>query len=337
MTSRPKRILLTNDDGADSPFFNAWVDHLRSLGLNIVVASPSGPQSFASKAVSKGPLTVTQPAADVYHISGSPAACVNIALYSLNVDCDLIISGPNIGHNAGRAAVLSSGTIGAAMEGALADVRSIAVSFPFFAGFNNWPENEIEASVSVAAEICLKLWDTWPSALQDGPDACLPEHLVYNVNVPLGAGVTDVPALIFGGAGAAPQGAQGGSGAAQNSSWETFDAKSGDGGLAEALRPTTEPWFATTPPGASSAVPVHVTTVDPATGYRSLFAEQEPESGPPESGARTFVWSPKGLRVFQSRETIPDGDVRAIQSGAASISPLHVSYRPMRVALPRED
>lgn len=36
------------------------------------------------------------------HVDGSPATCVNLAVYSLIPDVDLVISGPNVGHNVGR-------------------------------------------------------------------------------------------------------------------------------------------------------------------------------------------------------------------------------------------
>lgn len=47
-------------------------------------------------------------AEDDYHIDASPASCVNLALYTLVQDADLIISGPNVGHNAGRYGCFSS-------------------------------------------------------------------------------------------------------------------------------------------------------------------------------------------------------------------------------------
>ncbi len=43
-----------------------------------------------------------------YHIDASPASCVNLAVYELVPDVDLVISGPNIGHNAGRCAGTNS-------------------------------------------------------------------------------------------------------------------------------------------------------------------------------------------------------------------------------------
>ncbi len=47
---------------------------------------------------------VDRKAEDDYHIDASPASCVNLAVYDLVPDADLIISGPNVGHNAGRCA-----------------------------------------------------------------------------------------------------------------------------------------------------------------------------------------------------------------------------------------
>lgn len=37
-----------------------------------------------------------------YEIEGSPASCVNIALYNFASDCDFVVAGPNLGHNLGR-------------------------------------------------------------------------------------------------------------------------------------------------------------------------------------------------------------------------------------------
>ena len=39
-----------------------------------------------------------------FEIEGSPATCVNIALYNFAADCDFVVAGPNIGHNLGRCA-----------------------------------------------------------------------------------------------------------------------------------------------------------------------------------------------------------------------------------------
>lgn len=109
-----------------------------------------------------------------WHVDGSPATCANLAVYDLVPDADLLLSGPNIGHNAGRGSLLSSGTVGAAMEAAIAGRKSIAISFPFCSGWNNWTEDQISAAVAASGSVTEKLWDSWS-----------PEADMYNVNVPL--------------------------------------------------------------------------------------------------------------------------------------------------------
>ena len=58
-----------------------------------------------------------------------------------------MLAGPNIGHNCGRSAVLSSGTVGAAMEGVIAGRKAVAVSFPFKDGFGNWSPEEVRTAM----------------------------------------------------------------------------------------------------------------------------------------------------------------------------------------------
>ena len=48
-----------------------------------------------------------------------------------------------------RASVLSSGTVGAALEGVLAGRKAIAISFPFFRGFSNWSKAEVIDAIQV--------------------------------------------------------------------------------------------------------------------------------------------------------------------------------------------
>ena len=66
---------------------------------------------------------------NLFLLTGTPADCVQIGLYDI-VDTrpKLILSGINIGLNIGRARTLSSGTIGAVIEGAIDGVRGIATS-----------------------------------------------------------------------------------------------------------------------------------------------------------------------------------------------------------------
>lgn len=191
----PVRVLLTNDDGPLSPFFAAWVEHVRaSLGWRAFVAPPAEGQSFVSKAVATGSnhssssssssssggsgkgvgISLTRIDADTVHVRGPPATAVNLALHHLASDCDFVVSGPNVGHNVGRGSVLSSGTVGAALEGAVAGRRAVALSFPFRNGFGNWTDEELRLAVEASDRVVADLWESWG----EGVD-------LYNVNVPL--------------------------------------------------------------------------------------------------------------------------------------------------------
>ena len=75
-----------------------------------------------------------------------------------------------------RGSVLSSGTVGAAMEAAIAGRRAIAISFPFFSGWDNWTPEQLAAAIRVAGLVTQQLWQQWGSG--SGPD-------IYNVNVPV--------------------------------------------------------------------------------------------------------------------------------------------------------
>ncbi|KAA6421610.1 MAG: hypothetical protein FRX49_08553 [Trebouxia sp. A1-2] len=179
----PARVLLTNDDGPESTFFQAWVQHVKDvLKWNYVVCIPGQQQSFVSKCISHGPLQVTHIDSRTMHVNGSPATCSNLAIHSLVPDVDFVVSGPNVGHNVGRASVLSSGTLGAAMEASLAHKKAIAISFPFN-GWGSWTDDDIATAVQMAGNVATQLWEEWQS---DDVQAD-----VFNVNVPLGFKTVD--------------------------------------------------------------------------------------------------------------------------------------------------
>lgn len=90
-------------------------------------------------------------------IEGSPADCVLCALYDPMKDArpDLILSGVNRGNNAAEN-TLYSGTIGAAIEGALQGVTSIALS-QFYGPANRDLADPFEAAVHHGAEVCRRI------------------------------------------------------------------------------------------------------------------------------------------------------------------------------------
>jgi 5'-nucleotidase len=125
------RILLTNDDGIDSPGLEALHDSLKDFAILTVVA-PEVEQSAVSHAISSLNLirlrNVKRDHFEGIAVKGTPADCIKIALRNiLQEKPDLIISGINVGANIATN-ILYSGTVAAAKEGALFGIKSIAIS-----------------------------------------------------------------------------------------------------------------------------------------------------------------------------------------------------------------
>lgn len=131
---RTLTFLATNDDGIDSPLLAALVRALLPHG-RVLVAGPDGERSWIGKAISRQKPQLRATRRDelfgcpAWAIDGTPADCVNLALgHLLEGRCDLVVSGINMGSNAGLPLILASGTVGGALEGALAGVHAVATS-----------------------------------------------------------------------------------------------------------------------------------------------------------------------------------------------------------------
>lgn len=126
-------ILLTNDDSIDSPLLAVAVDFLRPLG-NLKVVVPTEEQSWKGKSITRfSDMTAesrTIHGAEGCAFSGTPADCVNFAIYNLyeGAKPDLVVSGINIGANTGVSFTWSSGTVGACLEANIAGVPAVALS-----------------------------------------------------------------------------------------------------------------------------------------------------------------------------------------------------------------
>lgn len=125
-------FLIVNDDGIDSPLLQALIESFQKLG-EVTVAAPRHEQSWVSKCMSRFKAVDFIERDDLpcraFSIAGSPADCVNLALgYLCETPPTAVVSGINVGHNAGLAYILSSGTVGAALEGALHAIPSFAAS-----------------------------------------------------------------------------------------------------------------------------------------------------------------------------------------------------------------
>lgn len=128
------RILLTNDDGVLSPVLHRSAAAL-ALEHEVIVAAPAQDQSGKSHSFTHGEGRLLTYGLDetapwpFYRVDGTPSDCVKFAVSHLlkHNPPDLVISGPNLGENAGVSAVYS-GTVAAAREGALWGLPALAVS-----------------------------------------------------------------------------------------------------------------------------------------------------------------------------------------------------------------
>ncbi len=128
-SGRSLSILLTNDDGWDSPGIHALADALRAAGHRLTIVAPLGQRSGSGMKMTLGELDLVEQAAGVWSVDASPADAVSLGLRHLMRDNppDLVVSGANFGQNLGHN-VFISGTVGAALTAVIAGVPALAVS-----------------------------------------------------------------------------------------------------------------------------------------------------------------------------------------------------------------
>jgi len=168
------RILITNDDGVDSPGIHELAMQIEKAGFEAVVVAPDHDASGTGTSVGimarDRPIAVTPAriagfSGEAYGVAGPPAMCV-LAGYmgAFGPAPDVIVSGINAGLNPGRS-VTHSGTVGAALAGQNFGMRSIAVSVDYIVPWH-W---------STAAELTVSML---PHLIAGAPRAAL------NLNVP---------------------------------------------------------------------------------------------------------------------------------------------------------
>lgn len=126
-------ILVSNDDGITSKGIRVLVSVMKKIG-DVVVVAPDSPQSGMGHAITIGE-TLRLYEEDIFDdvlafkSSGTPADCVKLAKHYVLKDRtpDLVVSGINHGSNT-SISVLYSGTMSAAIEGALEGLPSIGFS-----------------------------------------------------------------------------------------------------------------------------------------------------------------------------------------------------------------
>jgi len=129
-------IVLTNDDGIESPGLTALLEELSGLD-EIVVVAPESQRSGSGKVISREfRLWESDPVGGVrrYCIDGTPADSVLAAIYVLSLKPRLLVSGINCGPNLGLEDAFWSGTVGAALEASIHGVPAIAASLALWRG-----------------------------------------------------------------------------------------------------------------------------------------------------------------------------------------------------------
>lgn len=166
-------ILIANDDGINAPGIYALAEEI-SKYHEITIVAPDEQRSASSHSITiSRPLRVRKHKyenikAEAYSIDGTPADCVRLALDKLvHKKVDLVLSGINKGYNLGMD-VLYSGTVSAAVEAAIYNIPSIAVSTDQF--------NEVK-QYKVAAHYARVVLD---KALEKK----VKSDIVLNLNVP---------------------------------------------------------------------------------------------------------------------------------------------------------
>ena len=170
------RILLTNDDGILSPVLYRVSDVL-AQEHDMVVVAPSIDQSGKSHGFTHRPdklLTCREELHrpyPIFQIDGTPCDCIKFAVSELLRDNlpDLVLSGINLGENAGVSAVYS-GTVAAAREAALWGIPALAVSLMA----------ETEAHITFALNWLLE----WLRSSEARPSLLPPPFTLWNINFP---------------------------------------------------------------------------------------------------------------------------------------------------------
>jgi 5'-nucleotidase len=166
-------ILVTNDDGVDSPGLLALKQSLQTIAEVIVVAPERNWSAAGHTKTMRQPLrvntTTLRDGSPAYCTDGAPTDCVALVMLGLlRAKPALVVSGINPGGNLAHD-LTYSGTVAAAMEAAINGIPGIAMSID--------ANHRAEIDFSPAAEIAARLARR---VLADG----LPPDTFLNVNVP---------------------------------------------------------------------------------------------------------------------------------------------------------
>lgn len=171
------RILVTNDDGITAPglaIAESIAAEIAGPDGEVWVVAPDTERSGVGHCISYVyPTRLNQIGPRRFSVDGYPADCALVGVRKLMAETppDLILSGVNRGHNVAED-VVYSGTAGAAMEGALCGVRSIALS-QYYRTIEGAPDDVWDAARAHGAE-----------AVRAALDMPWADKVFYNINFP---------------------------------------------------------------------------------------------------------------------------------------------------------
>ncbi|MBL0213067.1 MAG: 5'/3'-nucleotidase SurE [Myxococcales bacterium] len=159
-------VLCSNDDGIEAPHLEALASRCEAFA-DVLVVAPERQRSAASHAITlHKPLRLTEVRPRRYSLSGTPVDCVYLAIMKLcDRKPDVVVSGVNDGFNLGSD-VFYSGTVAAAVEGALRGAAGIACSLAPRA-------TQVDAAIDFAAAV-----------VRAAVAEPMPRGTVLNVNLP---------------------------------------------------------------------------------------------------------------------------------------------------------
>ncbi|MHA7819332.1 MAG: 5'/3'-nucleotidase SurE [Erythrobacter sp.] len=167
------RILLTNDDGIHAPGLQVLEEIAREFTDDIWICAPDEEQSGMGHALTlTKPVRLRQHGERRFSVTGTPTDSVTMGLRKvIDAAPDVILSGVNRGANLGDD-ITYSGTVSAAIEGALAGIRSIALS-QVYSRNGEADESTFDAARQWGKRVLAPLLDT-----------PLPSRSLVNVNFP---------------------------------------------------------------------------------------------------------------------------------------------------------
>jgi 5'-nucleotidase len=175
-------ILLTNDDGISSAGLWAAYEALEPIA-DVRIVAPATQQSAVGRSISIfEPIRATEVSLNgvrAVSVAGKPTDAVIIGLFALHIEPALVVSGINIGENLSFESIMTSGTVGAALEASNQGVPSIAFSLQVEdqgAKFDDprYYSKSFEDATRVVRDICSRVLE---SGFPQGMD-------VINVNIP---------------------------------------------------------------------------------------------------------------------------------------------------------